>query len=333
MPNFFERLLHMFSHSRAQHPPVEIDYSASYLNRGTFILGSGKSGTTLLQALFDGHPDLIVLPIESGYYLNYPKLQGNFYLPPAQKKFLAYWLEKSKFAWMSDGVYTKHNVEEGRDFTSVNFQVFQQVVQAYNFSGHTRKRFLQTLLEAYRQATAQDSAPLIGFLEKTPAHLFHIAEIREDFADANIIHVLRNPYDNYYAYRTNAVKNKPEITVQELLAGYVDKYIAPSFEIATQNEGSKNYKIVRYEDLVTDTAETMRGIAADMQLTYTETLQTVTLGGKAWTGNSSAKERFNDVSASRLGHGIANIPSEEKDYIKQKLGVAAQKFGYELDSM
>ncbi len=35
-----------------------------------FILGSPRSGPTLLRSLFDGHPDLNVIPFETEYFLS-----------------------------------------------------------------------------------------------------------------------------------------------------------------------------------------------------------------------------------------------------------------------
>src|SRR5258708_23961220 len=36
--------------------------------RGCFIAGQAKSGTTLLAALLDNHPELLVLPEETAYF-------------------------------------------------------------------------------------------------------------------------------------------------------------------------------------------------------------------------------------------------------------------------
>src|SRR3979411_2272347 len=36
--------------------------------RACFIAGQAKSGTTLLAALLDGHPELLVLPQETAYF-------------------------------------------------------------------------------------------------------------------------------------------------------------------------------------------------------------------------------------------------------------------------
>ena len=35
-----------------------------------FLLGCHKSGTSLLRSLFDGHPDLFVIPIEAHFFQN-----------------------------------------------------------------------------------------------------------------------------------------------------------------------------------------------------------------------------------------------------------------------
>ena len=40
------------------------------MDKPIFILGCTKSGTTLMRNLFDGHPDLFVIPFESHFFQN-----------------------------------------------------------------------------------------------------------------------------------------------------------------------------------------------------------------------------------------------------------------------
>src|SRR3569832_319873 len=61
-----------------------------------FICGTARSGTTLLRDLLDGHPELVVIPVESGFYQterSLMNLRGDLH----RAYFTARWLES--LAW------------------------------------------------------------------------------------------------------------------------------------------------------------------------------------------------------------------------------------------
>lgn len=62
------------------HKFAELVKHHDYLNHAVFVVGSGRSGTTLIQSLLDGHPQLLVWPEEYGYYTIW-----NDYFPNSQK--------------------------------------------------------------------------------------------------------------------------------------------------------------------------------------------------------------------------------------------------------
>src|SRR5207302_5049969 len=58
----FERL-----QPRINHPAYRMQ-DLSFDERGCFIAGQAKSGTTLVVALLDGHPELLVFPQDTAYF-------------------------------------------------------------------------------------------------------------------------------------------------------------------------------------------------------------------------------------------------------------------------
>lgn len=298
-----------------------------YFNNAMFIVGSGKSGTTLLQALFDNHPNLVVFPVESQYYHQYPPLVNSSKVANIKEEFLKFWIQKSKFSWMAKSVYTEHPLEVKRDFTAVKFDVFRNVLNSYDFDQHTRVRFYKTLVDAYRQSIGQPMENIVRFVDKSPIHMFYIETIRQDFSDAKFIHILRNPFDNYHAFCSRDFALNFKKDTKDLLGKYVEQHIAQSFIIATYHSGNRNYRVLRYEDLVYQPEETMRTLADWIGIPYHNILLSITLCGKPWSGNSSAKERFKGISTNRIGHGD-RISDEEKEYIYKRLGNLAKRFGY-----
>jgi len=302
-----------------------LDFESKYLNNPVFIVGSGKSGTTLLQSLFDYHPNLLVFPVESMYYREYDKFNLNDI--NSRNKFKNYWVNESKFSWMSFQTYTKHSNEKSRDFSNIDFKIFKNQISKYDFVNHSRVFFYKNLLESFRISTNKNKNKLIGFVDKTPIHMFYINEILKDFPNAKIIHVLRNPYDNYLAYRKNALKTNNSYSNNELLNNYFFKYIVKSFEIANQNINN-NYKIIRYEDLIYDLKSEMIKLSNWIKIPFSETMLSVTIGGKPWGGNSSSGKQFNGISKNQVGNGITSISAHEKKIIESELKKLENNFNY-----
>src|SRR5215813_2734719 len=50
---------------------AECTAALEWLQRPTFICGHQRTGTTLLQNLLDGHPQLLVLPSEGTYFTSF----------------------------------------------------------------------------------------------------------------------------------------------------------------------------------------------------------------------------------------------------------------------
>ena len=64
---------------RVQREPETLPLPDFY-ERPVFVVGHRKTGTTLLQELLDGHPQLVVLPGESNHFLTFLPRFGA--LPP-----------------------------------------------------------------------------------------------------------------------------------------------------------------------------------------------------------------------------------------------------------
>ena len=71
------------------------------MNEPIFILGCTKSGTTLLRNLFDGHPQLFVVPSESHFFQN-ARFWVSYYFRRTKPENLSYNEIKQNFInWIS----------------------------------------------------------------------------------------------------------------------------------------------------------------------------------------------------------------------------------------
>lgn len=259
------------------------------------------------------------------YYREYKKY--NFNDIKSRLEFKNYWLNKSKFSWMSHQSFTKHSIEKLRDFSNINFKVFKNYINNYEFDNHSRVFFYKYLLESFRISININNNNLISFVDKTPYHMFYIKDILCDFPSTKIIHLLRNPFDNYLAYRTNALKANNSFSNDELLNKYFFKYILKSFQIANQNINN-NYKVIRYEDLIFNLKKEMTKLANWIGIPFFESMLNVTIAGKPWAGNSSSGKQFNGVSNSRIGCGKTGITNYEFNVIKEEIKNLDNNFKY-----
>ena len=303
---------------------LKIDVDAEYLKRGVFIVGSGKSGTTLMQALFDFHPNLLTLPVETRLYFN----KNIIFNLKSKSKLVKYLLYNTNLKWFSYKIYNKHSLEKFRDFSKINYQMFKRIIHSLNGSKKDLPCIFRYVCEAYRKAVGYKIKNIFSFVEKTPIHMFYIDTIVKDFPNAKIIHILRDPLDNYYAYQKKQFKKKQNKKKETFLKTHFDKIIMKSFEIAINYQDNQNYKIVKYEDIIRNTKEEMYDLSNFIGVTFDESLLDVTICGNNWLGNSSSGKELKGISKERIGIGERYVSEIEKNYIRNQIGSLENQFGY-----
>src|SRR5204863_7835472 len=85
--------------------------------RACFIAGQAKSGTTLLAALLDNHPELLVLPQETAYFPTVLKKYGG-----AERRAQFDYLTKKSFSRVLFGGEPKWREHEYKDFLQQKFR-------------------------------------------------------------------------------------------------------------------------------------------------------------------------------------------------------------------
>lgn len=207
------------------------------------IVGSPRSGTTLLRLMLDSHPELAIPPETSFLTLGLKlrgrgdKLREKFfrmivnYPEPApswpdfevpEEAFRAALLEVNPF-----------NVPEG-------FRAF------------------------YRLYAARFGKPRWG--DKTPLYCLHLDTVRRTLPEARFVHVIRDGRDAALSLRRMWFSPGREIETQ---AAYWRKCV-----LAARRAGLKHpdYLEVRYEDLILDTRETLERICAHVSLDYDDAM-------------------------------------------------------------
>lgn len=260
----------------------------------TFICGHPKSGTSLLQALLDFHPQLIVYPEETRFFRDFmPHFRHANYDQAAAEaeEFLLH-----IFRWNEQTADPTQVGYEDRDYSALSFtevrRIFREVVSnlPQEFSQLLPAAFL-----AYAEASGQLKDRSKRWVEKTPFNESFASVIFELWPDARCVHLTRDPRDNYASYRRKHPAWSPEIFAYSW---------RKSARLGRDNErryGTHRYMVLRYEDLVNDLDQEIGKVAAFLEIDDHSRLRTPSRAGAPWKGNSMFGDSFNAVSTRPVG--------------------------------
>lgn len=280
----------------------------SMLNKPIFVVGYPKSGTTLLTALLDNHPDLVVFPEELKFFqrVTGPSFRKN--ISKQEKKAILY-----KFCLHKLQINRNTQDNTGnRNYAGIDFKHFQGQFDALFEKAENDKEILLSVIGAFMKSIDCTGNNKKFWVEKTPYNNYYYPIISEWFPDPIILHMVRNPYDNYFSYKNKNFKN---LTTNRfcLDVAFSDKLIKHA-----QKKINK-YKIIQYEDLVINTEEVMHEVCNFIGINFNKTLLEPSFLGEAWFGNSSHGYKYKKVSSNSIGTHFDKISKEEKETIINKL--------------
>jgi hypothetical protein len=130
-----------------------------------FVVGSGRSGTTLLRLMMNAHPR-IYLTHEASFYLAPEQLRERGGVDP----WLAWYFDSFLFAWL---------------------QLHPDLVRAELPTDLARATLPDVYRGVMRAKAAQYGRARYG--DKTPWHAAHLDKLFRDFPDAKVVHIVRDP--------------------------------------------------------------------------------------------------------------------------------------------
>jgi hypothetical protein len=194
-------------HDRSSAPDAAAN---NWLYSPVFICGCHRSGTTLMQQLLDGHPDLVVLPSEGTYFTSFPYVAHSQPTPAELERFAADWI--ARFADPNARPHFKLGRSSGAENPGVlfcrRFFAWQAALSKcrpdlVSFSS------LLALVAAYRDVRHPTARPS-RWVEKTPLNEFHLGHLMK-FANARVIHLVRDPLASMASLRA-AYAGLPSLT-------------------------------------------------------------------------------------------------------------------------
>lgn len=205
-----------------------------------FIVGCGRSGTSLLQAMISSHP-VAIIPNETKFYTVIHKhyrrmgeLHNERTFDRAIHAVLDCW-------WIQD---LNLNAEEVRALCRAGQKTWETILLA--------------LLTLYAE---KHHAQRVG--EKSPAHLRHLGPLQDRFPQAKFIHVMRDPR---------------AVVLSLVKAPFATSHVGPKIQhwrlaIDTHLKyadalGPARYMLVKYEDLVRSPEAVLRCVCQFLGLAF-----------------------------------------------------------------
>lgn len=295
------------------------------------IVGHRKSGTTLVSNLLQGHSQLTVYPEDLclfyGYYphhienLKNAELEGrinsvvfDMLARKAAKRGYHHLLDLAGFKARFWALCDRARL---RDIGYVYAELRTAFEQSVSGQGSGQG------LEQGKMFTCKE----------TSLEIF-LPSLEQTFQGAKILHVLRDPRDNFAAIKAGSEAYYQKLG-EEINTSLESLLVRVSYglrQIVVNKEiyGAQNYHILRFEDLARDPARALETICDFAGITFESRALEPSIYGVAQSGNSHDGIQFTGVSAENVGRWKTRITDFEAQVIEFHLGDLMQQHGYEL---
>ena len=292
----------------------------SFDQRACFIGGPAKSGTTLLRALLDNHPELLALPQDTDYFSTVLTKYG-----AEDRRAQFDYLTKQSYAKILFGGRARPDKHDYSDFPQEQFlAIFERVA----FDPENAQRDLLVLLmESYARVRGVPLDSIARWVEKTPANRNYIPQIFDRFPRAKLLVTIRDPR----ALLASQIALKQRVSARRLSVYYVIDHWRAAAKLATQvYSGEVPGLVVPYEQLVREPAAVMEKICHFLDIVFhPEVAIHPTKVGRPWAGNSAVGVRFSEISAEQATRWEHELNEDEIGWIEWHCRDLMLEFGYE----
>jgi hypothetical protein len=309
--------------------------------RPIFICGHPKAGTSLLRAIFDSHPQLIVYPEETVFFRRFlPRSAG---MSLEQQLDLADQTLIHIFQWNRINPVASQAGFPGRDYSAIPYEDVRREMRRLAAEQHRHPGdILSAAVLAFGEVSrgkpagspgdpasgaAASAASSTGaasrWVEKSPYNEYYTRQIFEWWPQARCLHILRDPRDNYASYR----RKHPDWSAEFFSANW--KRSTQAGIDNQQRYGQGRYLILRYEDLTRAPEEHLRRLAEFLEIDWNASMAAPTRAGAQWSGNSMFADQFQGISASPVARWKENLSSQDAAVIEIMTRPCLQTFRYD----
>jgi len=265
----------------------------SFDQRVCFIAGQAKSGTTLVAALLDNHPELLALPQETAYFPTLLKKYGS-----AGRRAQFDYLTNESFSRVLFGGEPKWREHEYKDFPQRKFlETFERI--AFD-PANAQRDLLALMAEAYAATIGTPLDQIKRWIEKTPANRNHADEIFARFSDSKLLVTLRDPR----AILATQIALEKTRKTKRFSVYYVIAHWRVAAKLARRvRAGDLPGLFVQFEQLVSEPARVMKDVCDYLEIQFdpevVRALVNADQGGKLSRNNRDAGPSLRLVSVPR----------------------------------
>ena len=292
------------------------------LKAPVFISGLRKSGTSMVKALLDSHPDFFVFPANELHLFKFS------YHPSIIKDKSAF-IENPKelLRKIAYNKFISRIADKNSEFyiPQFNFTSFKQYIE--NSEVENCQNVYEVLFKAFYYAIEESGNPdNLRFVSKTVLETEFFPELLSWYPDMKFIYVLRNPYAHFVSaiksLRTHSRWNKKEAYEGMKLSAFKNPYPYLGPEIFRMKYSyyfmekfkrlyPDNFHILVYDDLLKDSETELKQLTDFLRVDYNATLLKPTILDKVWEGNSWRNHQFNQISKAPLDEWKQDISGGE----------------------
>jgi hypothetical protein len=277
-----------------------------------FIVGCGRSGTTLLRLMLAGHPSLAIPP------------ESHFIYEIARRRATGRWPSnlEGEGSWLQLISYLEQH--PFLDTWGISIESLKERLNELPDRSHS------SVFEAvFREYAGEQCKP--GWGDKTPMHVQYMLVLDELFPTARFIHVIRDGRDVALSLLTRQWGPR-----YVSLAGYYWKWLVLSGKVAGNLLGPSRYREVRFEELVDDTEGSLRSLCNWLDLTYTNELLSYFEGDAArdYAKTGGVSQRLvTPPDRGRLDRWKLEMTKADQRSLLSQAGALLAECGYEADPL
>jgi hypothetical protein len=288
--------------------------------RACFIAGAAKSGTTLLVALLDSHPELLVMPQDTAYFptvLTKHGARGR----RAQFDYL------TKESW-TNVLFGNRPTRGNQDYAKFPKKEFLKTFERLAFDpANAARDLLVLMMEAYADVVGVPLDRVRRWVEKTPANRNYMPQIFARFPQAKLLVTMRDPR----ALLAAQIALERTRKTRKFSAYYVVAHWRSAAHLARKvRDRQLGGLVVGYEDLALDPSPSMQKVCDYLEIKFDpEIVLKPTKVGRSWMGNSAARVRFSEISTTPVTRWKNELREEEIGWVEWHCRDLMPEFGYE----
>ncbi len=287
--------------------------------RYIFLLGCHKSGTSLLRSLFDGHPDLNVVPIES-HFIEHLGISGIYPLRKNENHNLNFY--DSLFKLLKEYNESKSSFSDINIAGKINFEVLK--THKKSMDNKDMSKSFEDMCKSIFASLDLNFKDNHSIVEKSVENFQYASYLKSLYPNSVFIHILRNPYANLVSLR----KFKTRASFPSLPELVESINLSFSYALSNANIIS-DYFIIKYEDLILEAENTMRDLIEKVKIPYHPMLLKPSSMGEEWAGNSMYSNELKQISDQNMNKWKDDIFPVESALVNSKLSKHIKKWNYE----